>query len=183
MLGRNAFSAYYNQHLSLVIDATVTGPCCGTSANDIHLADVKRGRRTSAVVLAAELELVHVAAVLTFLSFSELSAEDKDGGVDEGHRAADLGLKMALDIVDRQPRGSFQVDEPEIVKHGLFRRGSAVDEDVSVREREGNVAFPRRNGILLLNLLPVVVGLCEFELEEVVGELNSEERGKVLPSG
>lgn len=45
------------------------------------------------------------------------------------------------------------------------------------------MAFPGRNGILLLNLLPVVVGLCEFKLEEVIGELNSEERRKVLPGG
>lgn len=45
------------------------------------------------------------------------------------------------------------------------------------------MAFPRRNGILLLNLLPIVIGLSEFKLEEVIGELNSEERRKVLPSG
>lgn len=52
-----------------------------------------------------------------------------------------------------------------------------------MRECQRNVAFPWRNGILLLNLLPVVAGLCEFELEEVVGELHSEERRKVLPGG
>lgn len=45
------------------------------------------------------------------------------------------------------------------------------------------MAFPGRNGILLFNLLPVVVGLREFKLEEVIGELNSEERRKLLPSG
>lgn len=133
---------------------------CGTSANYIHLADVKSRCRTVAIALAAELELVHVATILAFLSFSELSAEDKDGGVDKGHSAADLGLKMSLDIADRQPRGSFKVNEPEIIKHGLFRRGSTIDEDVSGRECQGNVTFPRGNGILLLDLLPIVVGLC-----------------------
>lgn len=183
LLGRNALSAHDYQHLALVVHAAVAGPRCRPSANDIHLADVERRRRTGAVVLAAELEPVHVAAVLALLSLAELPAEDEDRGVDEGHGAADLGLKLALDIADRQPRGGFQVDEPEVVEHGLLGRGAAVDEDVAVRECQRNVAFPWRNGILLLNLLPVVAGLCEFELEEVVGELHSEERRKVLPGG
>lgn len=161
----------------------MAGPRCRPGANDIHLADVERRRRTSAVVLAAELEPVHVAAVLALFSFSELSAEDEDSGVDEGHRAANLGLKLALDIVDRQPGGGFQVNKPEVIKHGLFRRSPTVDKDMSVRECQRNVTFPGRNGILLLNLLPIVVGLCEFKLEEVIGELNSEERRKLLPSG
>jgi hypothetical protein len=45
------------------------------------------------------------------------------------------------------------------------------------------MAFPGRNGILLFNLAPVVGRLGEFELKEVVGELNSEEKGMELPCG
>lgn len=114
----------------------MASPRCWPGANDVHLADVERRRRTAAVVLAAELEPVHVAAVLALLSFPEFSAKDEHSGVDEGHGAANLGLKLALDIVDRQPGGGFQVNKPEVIKHGLLRRRPTVNEDMSVRKRQ-----------------------------------------------
>lgn len=114
----------------------MAGPGCWTGTNHIHLAYVKSRRRTGTVVLTTELKPVHVAAVLTLLSLSEFPTKDEDSGVDEGHSAADLGLKLALDIVDRQPGGGLEVDEPEIIKHGLFWRGATVDEDMSVRKSQ-----------------------------------------------
>jgi hypothetical protein len=45
------------------------------------------------------------------------------------------------------------------------------------------MAFPWRNGIFLLDFTPIVVGFCEFELKEVISELNKGEKGRELPSG
>jgi hypothetical protein len=70
------------------------------------------------------------------------------------------------------PKAGFQVNQPEIIKHGFLWSGAAIDEDMPGRQSERNVTLPGRNGILLFNLAPIVGGLSEFELEEVVGELN-----------
>lgn len=50
-------------------------------------------------------------------------------------------------------------------------------------EGERNMALSWGDGVLLLNFPPVVVGLSEFELKEIVGELNKLIRKKRLPSG
>jgi len=86
-------------------------------------------------------------------------------------------------VSDLLPEAGLQVNQPKIIEHGFLGSGSAVDEDMPVGQSEGNMALSGWNGILLLNFTPIVGGLGELELQEVVGELNNEKEGMELPSG
>jgi hypothetical protein len=104
-----------------------------TTSYHFHLSDSEPRGRSAAIVLSIKLELVKIAAVLAFLTFSELASENIDVRMDQSHGAADFGLKASYNIGDGLPESSLKVNQPKVIEHGFIGRGSAIDKNVARR--------------------------------------------------
>lgn len=50
--------------------------------------------------------------------------------MDKGHCTADFWLKETLNVGYLMPLAGLEINEPEIIEHGLFWSGATVNEDM-----------------------------------------------------
>lgn len=64
---------------------------------------------------------------MAVLAFAVLTTKSVDVLADGGHGDSDPRLDLALDILDPQPGGALDIDEPELVQESLLGGGATVD--------------------------------------------------------
>lgn len=142
-------------------------------SNHICFDNIQSRCRCCTVVLGLKLKPIKVIWILRILSFTEFSSENENCVSHQIESTAYFLFKHSLDIFKLLPNACFKINKPEVIKGVFFWVRTTVDQQMARRKCDCNMTFSWRNRVLLLDLTPIVMWFCEFELKKVIGKLNS----------
>ena len=74
-----------------------------------------------------EHELEEVVAVLAVFAFPPLPSEGIYELTNRSHGDPHTGIDFPVDFLNGEPGATLEIEHPELVKVGFFRRGAAIN--------------------------------------------------------